>query len=173
MSRKIYFAGSIRAGRDDADLYARLIEQLRQYGKVLTEHVGNSSVEKVNLLKKYIFTCYESHLQHFVMVVRHKQMINREEKDLSEKEIHDRDMEWLNESDYLVAEVTQPSLGVGYEIGRAIDLKKTVLCLFRPQTGKRLSAMIRGAENESTFIVKDYKESEAPSIFKEFFKEEL
>ncbi|XP_063425987.1 putative 2'-deoxynucleoside 5'-phosphate N-hydrolase 1 isoform X1 [Mytilus trossulus] len=142
MSRKIYFAGSIRAGRDDADLYARLIEQLSQYGKVLTEHVGNSAVEK-------------------------------EEKDMSEKEIHDRDMEWLNESDYLVAEVTQPSLGVGYEIGRAIDLKKTVLCLFRPQTGKRLSAMIRGAENGSTFIVKDYKESEAPTIFKEFFKEEL
>ncbi|CAG2193379.1 DNPH1 [Mytilus edulis] len=122
------FWGSISGGRDDADLYARLIEQLRQYGKVLTEHVGNSSVEE-------------------------------DEKDLSDKEIHDRDMEWLNECDYLVAEVTQPSLGVGYEIGRAVDLKKTILCLFRPQSGKGLSAMIRGAENESTFIVKDYKES--------------
>ena len=30
MSRKIYFAGSIRAGRDDSDLYARLIEQLKK-----------------------------------------------------------------------------------------------------------------------------------------------
>lgn len=37
----------------------------------------------------------------------------------------------------LVAEVTQPSLGVGYEIGRAVDLKKRILCLFRPETGKR------------------------------------
>ena len=36
----------------------------------------------------------------------------------------------------LVAEVTQPSLGVGYEIGRAIENKKKILCLFRPDSGK-------------------------------------
>lgn len=41
----------------------------------------------------------------------------------------------------LVAEVTQPSLGVGYEIGRAIDLKKKVLCLYRPQSGKSESCV--------------------------------
>jgi len=46
MSRKIYFAGSIRAGRDDADLYARLLEQLKKYGTVLTEHVGSTTIEK-------------------------------------------------------------------------------------------------------------------------------
>lgn len=142
MSRKIYFAGSIRAGRDDADLYARLIEQLKKYGTVLTEHVGSTTIEK-------------------------------EEKNLDEKGIHDRDMIWLNESDCLVAEVTQPSHGVGYEIGRAVDLKKNILCLFRPDSGKSLSAMIQGAENGYNFRVKHYKESDAPSIFKEFFQEEL
>lgn len=36
----------------------------------------------------------------------------------------------------LVAEVTQPSLGVGYELGRAIENKKKILCLFRPDCGK-------------------------------------
>ena len=36
-----------------------------------------------------------------------------------------------------------------------------------------LSAMIQGAENGSNFRVKHYKESDAPSIFKEFFQEEL
>ena len=44
MSRKIYFAGSIRAGRNDADLYARIVEVLRKYGKVLTEHVGDPNL---------------------------------------------------------------------------------------------------------------------------------
>ena len=39
----------------------------------------------------------------------------------------------------LVAEVTQPSLGVGYEIGRALDMNKKILCLYRPQPGKRMS----------------------------------
>lgn len=36
----------------------------------------------------------------------------------------------------LVAEVTQPSLGVGYEIGRAVALGKVIICLFRPDSGK-------------------------------------
>ncbi|XP_076454388.1 5-hydroxymethyl-dUMP N-hydrolase-like isoform X2 [Babylonia areolata] len=88
---------------------------------------------------------------------------------LSDKEIHDRDMDWLKQSDVLIAECTQPSLGVGYEIGRAVDLNKKVLCLFRPESGKRLSAMIRGAENGATFTCKDYKEEEMPEILKSFF----
>ncbi len=37
----------------------------------------------------------------------------------------------------LVAEVTQPSLGVGYEMGRAVQFEKKTLCLFRPDSGRR------------------------------------
>ena len=40
---KIYFAGSIRAGRDDQELYRRLIQSLQYFGQVLTEHVGDSN----------------------------------------------------------------------------------------------------------------------------------
>ena len=36
----------------------------------------------------------------------------------------------------LVAEVTQVSMGVGYEIGRAMEMKKNILCLYRPQPNK-------------------------------------
>ncbi len=36
----------------------------------------------------------------------------------------------------LVAEVTQVSLGVGYEIGRAVAMGKKILCLYRPQPDK-------------------------------------
>ena len=38
---KIYFAGSIRGGRVDADLYRRLIEYMQQSHIVLTEHIGS------------------------------------------------------------------------------------------------------------------------------------
>ena len=41
---KIYFCGSMRGGRQDAALYARLIEKLKDYGTVLTEHVGSSAL---------------------------------------------------------------------------------------------------------------------------------
>ena len=37
----------------------------------------------------------------------------------------------------LIAEVTQISMGVGYEIGRALERGKIpILCLFRPASGK-------------------------------------
>lgn len=39
--KKIYFAGSIRGGRVDADLYGRLIRYMQQDNIVLTEHIGS------------------------------------------------------------------------------------------------------------------------------------
>lgn len=51
MSEKhtIYFAGRITGGRKYADLYLRIVEQLRTYGNVLTEHVANPTVEAGNI----------------------------------------------------------------------------------------------------------------------------
>ena len=39
--KKIYFAGSIRGGRIDAELYARLLRYMQMDNVVLTEHIGN------------------------------------------------------------------------------------------------------------------------------------
>ncbi len=61
-------------------------------------------------------------------------------------EIYERDMSWLESADVVIAEVTTPSLGVGYEIAKA-ENKKPVLCLFREGDGKRLSAMLDGNPN--------------------------
>ena len=36
----------------------------------------------------------------------------------------------------IIAEVTQPSLGVGFELGQAVALGKKILCLFRPASEK-------------------------------------
>lgn len=40
------------------------------------------------------------------------------------KDIFDRDVKWPNESDLIVAEVSIPSLGIGYELGLAERLGK-------------------------------------------------
>ena len=112
---KIYFAGSIRGGRSDAELYSHIIKELSQYGEVLTEHVAD------------------------------KNLSAKGEKGMDDRQIHDRDMEWLHQSDIVVAEVTTPSLGVGYEIGRAIEKGKRVLCLSRNTHENPLSAMIAGS----------------------------
>ncbi|XP_063048026.1 5-hydroxymethyl-dUMP N-hydrolase [Engraulis encrasicolus] len=137
----IYFCGSIRGGRDDVVLYQKIVKKCQQYGTVLTEHVSHG-----NLTEK-----------------------GEDATVKGDKAIHDRDMEWLEMSDVIVAEVTQPSLGVGYELGRALDMGKRILCLFRPSSGRVLSAMIRGAENDSSFHVKNYSEEEVESILESFF----
>jgi len=49
-----------------------------------------------------------------------------------------------------------------------MENNKKILCLFRPDSGKYLSAMIRGAIGEN-LKVKDYKEEDVPKILKEFF----
>lgn len=110
---KIYFAGSIRGGRDDKDLYNSIIDALKNFGTVLTEHIGD----------KDLTTSGEQ---------------------LSDTVIFERDMNWIKESDAVIAEVTTPSLGVGYELGQAQALQKPILCLYRHIDGKRLSAMISG-----------------------------
>ena len=56
-------------------------------------------------------------------------------------------MKWLAESDLLVAEVSMPSLGVGYELGVAEKLGKRVICLYDNKSDKSLSAMIGGNSN--------------------------
>jgi len=113
---KIYFAGAIRGGRDETDIYNNIITYLSSKAEVLTEHIGSSELMTIG------------------------------ETNRSDREIFMRDMEWLQSADLVIAEVTTPSLGVGYELGIAAKLKIPVLCLYRPIKGKRLSAMISGNE---------------------------
>ena len=111
---KIYFAGAIRGGREDAQLYENIIAYLKGKGQVLTEHVGSTALNWKGE------TCRK------------------------DEEIYNRDMEWLKSSDIMIAEVTTPSLGVGYELGIAEKLNIPILCLYRVKKGKSLSAMIQG-----------------------------
>lgn len=112
---KVYFAGSIRGGRKDKEKYLELIEFLAEQAEVLTEHVGSKSLGSEG------------------------------EKQLRDDLIYQRDLDWLCSADAVVAEVSTPSLGVGYEIGVAEKTGKPILCLFdENQNEFRLSAMLSG-----------------------------
>ena len=71
-------------------------------------------------------------------------MTGRGENTIPDVEIFQRDIAWLREADVIVAEVTVPSLGVGYELGIGQSLGKPVICLYREKDGRQLSAMIAG-----------------------------
>jgi nucleoside 2-deoxyribosyltransferase len=133
----IYFAGSIRGGRKDASRYFEIIKQLRDYGQILTEHIGNPELTGLGEIDE-------------------------------DQKIHDRDLAWLKQADCLVAEVTIPSLGVGYEIGKATEWGKPILCIFRPSDGRVLSAMIAGCGKAT---VREYQSTEElRPVFDDFFR---
>lgn len=71
---------------------------------------------------------------------------------ITSTEIYNRDVSWINECDILIAEVTVPSLGVGYEIEYAESLNKRIICLY--QNDESISAMIKG-NNSITHISYD------------------
>lgn len=102
MNKKIYFAGSIRGGRADAQLYKDIIAYINQTDTVLTEHIGDLSL---SLLEQG----------------RNKDAL-----------IYEQDTGWLRECDMVIAECTSASLGVGYELAFAENLNKPVHILYRP-----------------------------------------
>lgn len=57
-------------------------------------------------------------------------------------EVYRRDTGWIDESQVLIAEVSTPSHGVGYEISYALERGKPVLCIHR--RGVRVSKMLTG-----------------------------
>lgn len=138
MTMKIYFAGSIRGGRVDKEFYLHLIKHLAQYGQVLTEHVGDGNLTEFG------------------------------EDGPSDVWIYNRDLDWISQSDIIIAEVSTPSLGVGYEIGKAENMNKKMLCLYRNQQNKRLSAMISG--NSNVKIARYEKLEDAINHIDSFFK---
>jgi hypothetical protein len=133
---KIYFAGAIRGGREDAALYLELVRLLRPFGTVLTEHIADEELTSLG-------------------------------ESMDDRAIHDRDLAWLREADCLVAEVTTPSLGVGFEIGKATEWGLRILCLFRSNADRTLSALIAGSDRVT---IREYQDaSQVKQIFDEFF----
>ena len=67
------------------------------------------------------------------------------------EQLHNLDTNWIKECDVVVAEVSTPSHGVGYEIGFALNLDKPVICLF--QEDRVVSKMILGNQDPNlTFL---------------------
>ena len=120
---QIYFSGSIAGGRSYLDTYIDIVRYIEDRG----------------------FTVPTQHIiDPFVL---------EKEREYTPGEIYERDLSWLRGSAALIAEVTTPSLGVGYEIACALNLSKPVLCLYK--NGLFLSRMILG-NSSPHIIVKGY-----------------
>lgn len=108
----IYFCGAILGGRNDLTVYQHVVHYLQSKGHT----VPTQHVANPDVLS--------------------------EESALTAREVYVRDEAWIRQSDLLIAEISTPSLGVGYEIGRGLQQGIPVLCLHR--TGLEVSKMITG-----------------------------
>lgn len=76
-----------------------------------------------------------------------------------DREIWETDINWLRNADAVIGEVTAPSLGVGYEIGKAEEWGKPILLLYRESPGKRTSAMLSGSNFNELITYKEKNEA--------------
>jgi len=132
----IYFACSITGGRDFESVYQALTEALLADGHQIPT----------------------AHLADSTVV--------EVETRVSPREVYDRDVRWIAAADVLIAEVSVPSHGVGYEIGYALGAGKPVLCL--SQQGRKVSKMITGNPHPG-LVTRIYRDaSEAIRLAREF-----
>ena len=125
---KIYFSGSISGGRAYEAIYQHLVAHLQAQG----HEVLSAHVADPDALAR--------------------------EKDLPPRAVFERDVNWVEECGALVAEVSTPSLGVGYEYGLAVQLGKPVLCVYR--SGLRMSKMVTGNPAPNLMVVTYSSEAE-------------
>jgi 2'-deoxynucleoside 5'-phosphate N-hydrolase len=108
----IYFSCAITGGRQDQLVYAALVDALLEDG----HEVPTSSLASPAVMDA--------------------------EAVVSPQDVYVRDVAWVKACDVVVAEVSTPSHGVGYEIALAVCSGKPVLCCY--QEGRRVSKMITG-----------------------------
>ena len=77
-------------------------------------------------------------------------------------------MAWLRECDAVIAEVSSPSHGVGYEIAYALTLGKPVLCCY--QAGRSVSKIITGNTSPGLSVMTYIVEEDAPVVVREFIQ---
>jgi nucleoside 2-deoxyribosyltransferase len=109
---KIYFACSITGGRDFEPAYQAIIAALLEDGH--TVPTAHLAESQVKALEAIV----------------------------SPREVYERDVAWIKECEAMVAEVSTPSHGVGYEVAFALSLGKPVLCIY--QENQTVSKMLSG-----------------------------
>lgn len=132
----IYFACSITGGRELETTYQQIVAALMADGHEIPT----------------------SHLA--------QSEVMENERSLTPEYVYERDVNWIKNCDVLIAEVSVPSHGVGYEIAFALEIDKPVLCIH--EQGRRVSKMILG-NPAPKLTTKSYSTvEEAISLAKDF-----
>jgi len=134
----IYFSCSITGGRKDQYIYKKIVDFLEQEGHV---------VPTAHLASKDIML---------------------DESSMNAEEVYRRDLSWVSDCDVLIAEVSTPSHGVGYEIAAAIFQGKKVMCCHHKE--KKISKIISGNPYEGLLLYPYSEEKDLIAEIERFIK---
>jgi hypothetical protein len=134
----VYFSCAITGGRRDQPAYAAIVDVLQDHGH----------------------TVLTAHLTH--------PDILKQEARLDPRSVYRRDMAWLAAAQAVVAEISTPSHGVGYEIARALHAGKPVLCLYR--AGARVSKILLGNDQPGLVVCAYESGAEAAEAARAFLE---
>jgi adenylate kinase family enzyme len=123
---KVYFSGSVRGKTDSTFDLTTQIGILSKIVDVTTKHMSNPKLKDI---------------EHYSVS--------------SDESIYLSDQKLLSESDCVISECSQPSLGVGFMMSQGLKLHKPILCIYRDDI--KLSAMINGCRDiiKGTYNDKD------------------
>jgi nucleoside 2-deoxyribosyltransferase len=138
---KIYFSCSLTGGRNDEAAYGAIVDHLLAQGH---------DVLTAHLARPEVMAL---------------------EQVVEPREVFRRDLEWIQECDALVAEVSTPSHGVGYEIAYALERSKPVLCCAR--RGAKVSKMLTGNDSPGLRLVVYAGQDEVRSAVDAFLRSEV
>ena len=135
----IYFSCSITGGRNDQAIYKLIVDHLLEAGNVVP--TAHLSAPNVTGLESVVDPI----------------------------EVFERDVTWVKDCDALIAEVSTPSHGVGYEVALALEKCKPVLCLYRKNA--KVSKMITGNTTPTIRVSSYQTEGEALALLDNFLKQ--
>ena len=137
--QNIYFSCSITGGRNDQEIYRQLVKFLIDSG----HDVPTAHLADPDVMQ--------------------------EESVITPQMVYERDMMWIEKCDALVAEVSTPSHGVGYEIARAIVLEKPVFICYQKE--RKVSKIILGNPYVKFHLCAYANINELTDSMRSFFRE--
>lgn len=132
----IYFSCSITGGRQDQAEYSAIVNALHADG----HDIPTEHLANINIVS-----------------------IDNES---TPADVYARDIAWLDACDAVVAEISTPSHGVGYEIAYALLNHKPVLCGFR--SDRKASKMITGNPDPLLRVVQYHKLEEFIAAMRQY-----
>jgi len=90
---------------------------------------------------------------------------------LTDKQIYKRDIKWIDGSKMMIAEISGPSLGVGFEIAYAIHHKKMPVLALVNQTVKNVSAMITGCDSNLLTVARYSNTEDLKEFIRTYIKD--